>query len=72
MNVQKKTLVRPVISKEEFDAIAAVVALTKQIAEGNNDTDLVVGTNGEFADVQTVKAIGTHVESLMNNLVVTD
>lgn len=72
MNVQKKTLVRPVISKEEFDAIAAVVELTKQIAEGNNDTDLVVGTNGEFADVQTVKAIGARVESLMNNLVVTD
>jgi len=72
MNIQKKTLVRPVISKEEFEAIATVVELIKQTTEGNDDTDLVVGTNGEFADIQTVKAIGAHVESLMNNLVVAD
>lgn len=72
MNIQKKTLVRPVISKEEFEAIATVVELIKQTTEGNSDTDLVVGTNGEFADIQTVKAIGAHVESLMNNLVVAD
>jgi len=72
MDIQKKTLIRPVINKTEFEAIETVVGIARLITENNNDTDLIVGVNGEFMSIKDLKNAGSLVETLMNNLVVSD